>query len=81
MRKLYEPKKAKLVVKQKTHFGDIISIEKYDIVINKHNDVTRGVTELRQPDPRQSFEYRAKSSLRKTAYIFSRDEKSAINRK
>lgn len=81
MRKLYEPRKAKMVVKQKTHFGDVISVEKHDIIINKNNEVTRGVTEPKVIDQRQLTEHRVTTSLRKTAFIFSRDEKITINRK
>ena len=81
MRKLYEPKKAKLIIKQKTHYGDIISVEKHDIIIDKNNEATRGITEKKCIDPRQLNAYRIKTGQRKTAYIFSREEKVTINRK
>lgn len=81
MRKLYEPKKAKMVIKQKTYYGDVISVEKHNIIVNKNNEATRGIMEPRVIDPRQSTKHRVTTSLRKNAFIFSRDEKITINRK
>lgn len=81
MRKIYEPKKAKIIIKQKTHFGDVVSVEQHNIMINKNNEATRGVTEKKIIDHRQSTDYRVKTGVRKNSYIFSREERVTINRK